>query len=133
MFGKYNDLILAVLILGQITIIYLIASDRSEKQKNKVLADTNRNLERENALLRFSIPRLTMLVQGFSESDNRRKKQVEQIQKYLGEVLEISNLISFEEQGLDPTVVIDELKERLRWAEETRKHQSNNTDYFQAD
>lgn len=133
MFGQYNDLVLTILILGQITIIYLIASDRSEKQKNKILSDTNRKLEKENALLRFSIPRLTMLVEQNSERINQRGKQVDQINTYLGEVLQISNLIRFEDKGLDPTAIIEELKEKIRWAEETRKHQSNNTDYFQAD
>lgn len=132
MFGKYNDLILMMLILGQLTIICLILSDRSEKSKNKILATTNRTLEKKVALYEFSLPRITMLVDQLVDDVKQRGKQIDQINRYLGEVLEISNLIGFERKEMNADDIIQELKERLKWAEEARKYQIS-PDYFDPD
>ena len=133
MFRQYNDTILIVLILSQIIIIFLILLDRSERQKNKILIDVNKKLEKENALLRFSIPRLTTLAEQNSDKIDQRGKQIDQINRYLGEVLQISNLIGFKDEGLNAAEIIEELKEKIQWAEKTREYQEDRDEYFQSD
>jgi len=134
MFGNYNDLILVLLILGQVATIYLIVLSRSESdsKKNKILITNNTKLKKENNTLRFSIPRLIQLAEQIVDNDKERKIQVQQIQGYLGEVLEISNLIGFDNKDLSAADVIEALKTKIKWAEETRKYQTNQNerDYY---
>lgn len=132
MFGKYDDFVLIGLVVGQLVIISLIIIDRFERKKNKMLKDENRLLERENYLLR-SLPELLAIVEQNSKVLKNRGDQIDQIHQYFSEVLQISNLISCHEKNADPTIVIAELRERIRWAEETRNYHAENIVYYQPD
>jgi len=125
MFGNYTDLVLVVVIATQAAIIYLIILGCSADNENKILMATNKNLEKENNTLRFSIPRLTKLTEQLVNNDKERTIQVQQIQRYLGEVLEISDLIGFDNKDFNAADVIEELKAKVKWAEERRKYQMN--------
>jgi len=132
MFGKYEDLVLIGLILGQFVTITLIVLSCFDKNQKKILKNENRLLERENYLLR-SLPELLTIVEQNSKVLKNRGDQIDQINQYLSEVLQISNLISCHEKGADPTIVIAEIRARIRWAEATRKHHFENIVYYQPD
>lgn len=131
MFGQYNDLILILLGLGQVAIICLLLLRRSDSKKRKILLVRNRNLEKENDTLRFTIPRLVMLSRQNADDIEQRGKQIDQINTYLGEVLGVSNLIGFDNEKLNAAEFIEELREKIKWAEETRNITSkNDRDYY---
>lgn len=128
MFGKYADLILVALILGQATVICLLLLSRSATENRKILAAKNKKLEKENSTLKFVLPRLVKLVEQNRDDLEQRGKQIDQVNTYLGDVLGISDLVGFDREELTAADIVQELKEKIKWAEETRKVKEKSKD-----
>jgi hypothetical protein len=130
MFENYEDFILILLILAQARNLILEFTNRSKNKTNQQIINSCAYLNPKIKDFFSSFPRFIRLVERNSELIDQRGKQVDQINDYLAKVLYISNLIDCEKSGLDTDAIITELRERIKWAEETRKHQAENTEYY---
>lgn len=130
MFGKYEDVILFVLMLGLAIAIFLIISLREENDK---LRNKNRDIEKKLSRVRSAISRIFVIIKSNADSMALLRSQMNQVHTWLGEVLFISNLIRDEEGESDPSIVIEELRIRVKREEQRRKKQIDESEYYKGD
>jgi|GEM_PF-6798010 len=139
MLDQYENVVLFtlfVLTLGLITAIALIVilfkTVTLLKQENKLIKNESRKLNANNKVLHSSIARILIVVQSGADEIVCLRQQMNQVHQWLGEVLSISNLIRSEE-GIDNTTVIEELRQRVKWAEEEEHQRVDDRDYYKGD
>lgn len=134
MLNKYADLIILALNLGLITAITLIVVLFKKvnllQSENNLIRRENRKIKSENSIFHATIQRILQVIQSNADEITCLRKQMNQVHQWLGEVLSVSNLIRSEKEGIDSTVVIEELRQRVKWAKEKEDRQINEDDYY---
>ncbi|MEG5173269.1 hypothetical protein [Microcoleus sp. B3-D7] len=130
MFGKYEDFIIIVLILGLIVLAVIVICLKLENSK---LKDTKAVQAKQIIALQFTVNRMFRVVESNADSVSLLRKQMNQVHQWLGEVLSISNLIRNEEGQKDSSIVIEELRELVKWAKVKGKRAVNENDYYKGD
>ena len=134
---KYDSMLIAVLFIAVgLTVIIVIAvltEIKGLKQIIKELVDINKKLRDKDKKYSQEIPRIVRAIDLILEDISNNKEQIGQLHKWLGTVLNISNLIPNESEGIDAACIIDELRERVKWAEEVEKQNIDERNYYEGD
>ena len=134
---KYDLTLIAVLFitvgLTVIIVIAILTEIKSLKQIIKELVDINKKLRDKDKKYSQEIPRIVRVIDLLLANDANTEKQMSQLHKWLGTVLNISNLIPNESEGIDAACIIDELRERVKWAEEVEKQNIDEENYYKGD
>ena len=134
---KYDLTLIAVLFitvgLTVIIVIAILTEIKSLKQIIKELVDINKKLRDKDKKYSQEIPRIVRAIDLILEDISNNKEQIGQLHKWLGTVLNISNLIPNESEGIDAACIIDELRERVKWAEEVEKQNIDEENYYKGD
>ncbi len=137
MISKYVDLILWVSILGAMLTIYLIflVNNLTKELKNlrkinELLGKVNGGLAKENKVWRVDAPKILMIGEINADDIKCLKEQVALINRWLADVLNISNLIPSKEAGIEASDIIDELKQRIKWNEEIANQRDKDESIF---
>ena len=134
---KYDLTLIAVLFitvgLTVIIVIAILTEIKSLKQIIKELVDINKKLRDKDKKYSQEIPRIVRVIDLILEDISNNKEQIGQLHKWLGTVLNISNLIPNESEGIDTAYIIDELRERVKWAEEVEKQNIDEENYYKGD
>lgn len=134
MLNKYVDLILSGLIVAVIFQFYLIYK---LSKRNKVLEQSNEDKDKENVELHKEIGSINILNAKVSLSNVDRiwclEEKMDQVHHIMANVLFVSNLIDNNGQGTDRIVVIEELRQSVKYAEELSKRQVNPEDFYRGD
>lgn len=134
MFNQYADLILLLattvkVLTILVVIMLLIKVDKLEKINKKVIK-RNTTLSDENIGWRSIIPRTIRVGEANARDIKALSEQQQHLNKYMGQVLGVSNLIPNEELGIEASDIIEELRERVKWAEELEKYQETDENNF---
>lgn len=139
MLEKYKDvapLILILLVIGLIAsislIVVLLNAITALKKEDALIRKENRKVNLENKKLRGTVTKILIVVQSGAEEIVCLRQQMNQVHQWLGEVLNISNLIR-SEGGIDNTVAIEELKQRVVWAEQIERQRIEDRDFYEGD
>ena len=137
MLDKYAELIILILgvglIIAIVLIIILFRTIGFLQVENKLIKQENRKIKLDNSLFHTAITRIFQVIQSNADQIVRLREQMNQVHLWLGDVLSISNLIRSEEAGIDSTVVIEELRRRVKWAKEKEEQQIDESDFYQGD
>jgi superfamily I DNA/RNA helicase len=134
MFNQYADLILLIATTVEaltilVVILLLIKVDNLEKI-NKRIIKRNITLRDENIGWRSTIPRTIRVGEANAKDIKTLSEQQQHLNKFMGQVLNISNLIPNEELGIEASDIIEELRERVKWAEELEKYKETDEENF---
>lgn len=136
MFGKYADLVILMLVLSQVlTIIlvyFLLRKINNSDKKIKILETKIRELNGIISVLKTTVTRVLQVVVSNADEIVCLRRQMNQVHGWLGDVLSISNLIRSEKEGIDSVAIIEELRERVKWARK-RQDELNDDDYYKGD
>lgn len=130
MFGRYEDVILLVLILAVVALVVTIKGLRKDIDKLKGNDQTTQ--KRLNAL-EFANTRVFKVIESNADSIHFFRKQMNQVHVWLGEVLGVSNLIRNEKGEKDSSIIIEELRELVKWAKIKGKRSVDENDYYKGD
>ena len=137
MFGKYEDLVLVVLLSGLlvsiILIIILLTSVINLKKDNNRLKEKNRRMEAKVDFLRITASRIFLVIDSNASAIVLLRKQMNQVHRWLGEVLSISNLIRDDDGAVNSGVLIEELRDQVKWEHEREQRQVDENDYYKGD
>lgn len=125
-------LVVLNLVLGVINVFYLIYLGRRTSliaRNNQSIKELNRVLFTSTGKSNSVISRVLTALEQYGDTVNCHDEQIKQINHYLGEVLQISSLICNEGVEIDNINLIETLRERVRWYEETEKLKSQNEYY----
>ncbi len=135
MLEKYADLIILILGLGLviaiILIVFLFKAVNLLQSENKLIKRENRKIKSENTIFHTTISRILQVIQSNADEINCLRQQMNQVHQWLGEVLSVSNLIRSEKDGIDSNIVIEELRQRVKWAEEKKAQRIDDDDYYE--
>ena len=131
---NYDLTLIAVLFIAVgltvIIVIAILTEIKGLKQIIKELVDINKKLRDKDKKYSQEIPRIIRAIDLILEDISNNKEQIGQLHKWLGTVLNISNLIPNESEGIDAACIIDELRERVKWAEEVDKQNVDEENYY---
>ena len=131
---NYDLTLIAVLFIAVgltvIIVIAILTEIKGLKQIIKELVDINKKLRDKDKKYSQEVPRIVRAIDLILEDISNNKEQIGQLHKWLGTVLNISNLIPNESEGIDATCIIDELRERVKWAEEVDKQNVDEENYY---
>ena len=133
MFNYDLPLIAVLFIAIGLTVIIVIAiltEIKSLKQIIKELVDINKKLRNKDKKYSQEVPRIIRVLDLILADNANTGKQMAQLHKWLGAVLNISNLIPNESEGIDAACIIDELRKRVKWAEEVDKQNVDEENYY---
>lgn len=134
---NYDLTLIAVLFIAVgltvIIVIAILTEIKGLKQIIKELVDINKRLRDKDRKYSQEIPRIVRAIDLILEDISNNKEQIGQLHKWLGTVLNISNLIPNESEGIDAACIIDELRERVKWAEEVDKQNVDEENYYKGD
>ncbi len=137
MLTQYADLILLIATIVEIlTIFLIIVLLREIKTLKKINAISRLREERavkENISWRSMIPKTIRIGEANAENIKTLSGQQQILNRFVGEVLNVSNLIPNKEFGVEVSDIIEELRARVKWAQELEKYQANNDDFYQGD
>lgn len=131
---NYNSVFIVVLFvvvgLTIANVIAILTEIKNLKQIIKELVDINKKLRDKDKKYAQEVPRIIRAIDLILSNVSNNKEQIGQLHKWLGMVLNISNLIPNESEGIDATYIIDELRERVKWAEEVEKRNVDEENYY---
>lgn len=131
---NYNSVFIVVLFvvvgLTIANVIAILTEIKNLKQIIKELVDINKKLRDKDKKYAQEVPRIIRAIDLILSNVSNNKKQIGQLHKWLGMVLNISNLIPNESEGIDATCIINELRERVKWAEEVEKRNVDEENYY---
>ena len=134
MFGKYEDLVLVALLSGLlvsiILIIILLTSVIDLKKDNNRLKEKNRRMEAKVDFLRITASRIFLVIDSNASAIVLLRKQMNQVHRWLGEVLSISGLICDDDGAVNSGVLIEELRDQVKWEHEREQRQVDENDYY---
>ena len=134
---NYDLTLIAVLFIAVgltvIIVIAILTEIKGLKQIIKELVDINKKLRDKDKKYSQEVPRMIRAIDLILEDISNNKEQIGQLHKWLGTVLNISNLIPNESEGIDAACIIDELRERVKWAEEVDKQNVDEENYYKGD
>lgn len=136
MFNQYAYLILliaAIVIAAISLIIVLLREIKTLKETNAILRVREERAVKENIIWRNIIPKTIRLSETNAKDIKDLSEQQQILNRFVGQVLNVSNLIPNKEFGVEVSDIIEELRERVHWAQELEKYQSNNNDFYQGD
>ena len=137
MFNQYADLILLIATIVEILTIVLIVILLQEvkvlKKTNAILKAKEERAAKENISWRNIIPKAIRLGEANAKDIKDLSGQQQILNRFVGEVLNVSNLIPNKEFGVEVADVIEELRERVQWAQELAKYQADNNDFYKGD
>lgn len=137
MFNQYADLILLIATLVEvltiILIIVLLQEVKALKETNAILKTREERAVKENLNWRAIIPKTIRLSEANAQDIKDLSGQQQILNRFVGEVLNVSNLIPNKEFGVEVSDIIEELRERVQWAQELEKYQTDNNDFYQGD
>lgn len=136
MFTQYADLILLisaiVQLLTMILIIALLKRVYKVENDNKNLRTENTKLYTKNVYLSTTKNKVFRAIALNAEEIECLKSQMALVNRWLGEVLNISNLIPNKEQGIEMSDIIEEWRQRIKWSEEINQDLDDD-DFYQGD
>lgn len=136
MFTQYTDLILLisaiVQLLTMILIIALLKRVYKVENDNKNLRTENTKLYTKNVYLNTTKNKVFRAIALNAEEIECLKSQMALVNRWLGEVLNISNLIPNKEQGIEMSDIIEEWRQRIKWSEEINQDLDDD-DFYQGD
>ncbi|MEG3877650.1 hypothetical protein QT972_09745 [Microcoleus sp. herbarium7] len=136
MIGDQGNLTILILIGVSCvnTTLTLIAFKKLAKANEVIalLALTNKELRRENKKIEATAKRIFSVVKLHDDDLECAKMQMAQVHHWLGDVLNISNLIDFPEQYVTSSTVIESLQQRVEWEKEIKQKEPNNADYYES-
>ncbi|TAG98742.1 MAG: hypothetical protein EAZ18_00255 [Oscillatoriales cyanobacterium] len=136
MFYIYTDVIIIVAVLGFFVIFFFVIWKYSEinilkKEVNKIKSSVLKATQRISLLEVSSVKVLNIITLNVDNIECN-KQQIAQIQKYLVDVLQVSNLIGCAERDIEPSDLIEELRSRVEWAREIEKQKNANpSEYYE--
>lgn len=136
MFNQYAYLILliaTIVIVAISLIIVLLREIKTLKETNAILRVREERAVKENIIWRNIIPKTIRLSETNAKDIKDLSEQQQILNRFVGQVLNVSNLIPNKEFGVEVSDIIEELRERVHWAQELEKYQSNNNDFYQGD
>lgn len=136
MFTQYADLTLLISAIVQLLIMILIIALLKRVYKvendNKNLRTENTKLYTKNVYLSTTKNKVFRAITLNAEEIERLKSQMALVNRWLGEVLNISNLIPNKEQGIEMSDIIEEWRQRIKWSEEINQDLDDD-DFYQGD
>jgi spore cortex formation protein SpoVR/YcgB (stage V sporulation) len=137
MFNKYADLILLLLILVEFLRIYsnirLSQKNKNLKEEKQILLDAVLNSSKNNSTLKTESSRILHIMLSNAERIQRLEERHEQVDHIMSHVLHISNIIGPGEKRIDGLIIIEELRQRAKFAEELEKCQIDPQEFYQGD
>ena len=131
---NYDLTLIAVLFIAVgltvIIVIAILTEIKGLKQIIKELVSINKKLRDKDRKYSQEVPRIVRVIDLILKDNSITKEQMAQLHKWLGAVLNISNLIPNESEGIDAACIIDELRERVKWAEEVDKQNIDEENYY---
>lgn len=135
MIGDQSNLTILILIGVSCvnTTLTLIAFKKLAKanETTALLALANKELRRENNKIQATAKRIFSVVKLHDDDLECTKIQMAQVHHWLGDVLNISNLIEFPEQYIMSSDVIESLQQRVAWEKEAKQNKPDNADYYE--
>lgn len=137
MFTQYADLILLMMTIIETLTIFLVIMLLNKVNRleriNKLLQSRETSIVTENVGWRTIIPKAIRVSTLNAEDIKSIKEQQALVNRWLGEVLNISNLIPAKEYGIEVSDIIEELRQRVKWQEEIERQQLNDSDFYKGD
>lgn len=137
MLSQYADLVLLIIVvtifLLLLLVIILLNKVNNVEKENKSLRLQNTTFRTQNIFLHNTHLKMLQVVGLNVEDIKSLKQQMALVNKWLGEVLNISNLIPNKEQGIESSDIINELRQRINWYEEVGKYRIDDSDFYKGD
>jgi hypothetical protein len=138
MLFTYADAIIIVAIVEFFVILFFIFWKYSEinilkKDINRIKSWIPKGTQRISLLEVSNVKTLNIMSLSIDNIECS-KQQIAQIQKYLVDVLQVSNLIGCTERDIEPSDLIEELRARVEWAREIERQKNLNTsEYYEGE
>lgn len=133
----HGDLILMIVSVGVVLIAIIVIMLLKEIKNLKLiiteLIDINTKIRKKTLDHSQDIPRLIRAVDLNVRDISNIKEQMKQVHHWLGEVLNISNLIPNEDKGISAAWIVDELRQRRKWNEELESRRIDDEEYYKGD
>lgn len=100
------------------------------KKANLSLSKENIRLKKKNSVWRVEAPRILRIGELNASNIKDLNEQQQLLNKYLGQVLNVSNLIPNKELGIEASDIIEELRQRVRWNEEVEAQHHDEEEYY---
>lgn len=137
MLSEHTELILGIVIAivgyNTLSTIGLKEQLSDVKRINTNLLKANKKLNEKNSIWRIEAPKILRVGELNANNIRDLSDQQQLLNKFVGEVLNVSNLIPSKELGIETIHIIEELRQRVQWAEEVEKHQVNDSDFYTGD
>lgn len=100
------------------------------KQANRHLSEENKRLNKKNSVWRIEAPKILRIGELNADSIKDLNAQQQMLNKYLGDVLNVSNLIPNKELGVEASDIIEELRQRVKWNTEIEAQHHDEEEYY---
>jgi hypothetical protein len=137
---EYVWQVLLIIILAAIIIVILFVNWLSRRlfsvsRKLVLMENENRQIRSESHLAKVVATRNTVLAQSQGEKIECLEAQMSQVHHWLGDVLQISNLIRCEtgENTVETADVVELLREKIEWQKEVDLQSQDNSNYYKGD
>lgn len=124
-----TSMLIITSILNVVLTIILLKKLSQANGDNAKLITKNQQLREENKEIKTTARRVFLIARRHDDDLECVKLQVAQLQHWLGEVLNISNLITPEAPDMTSIERLEEMRQRASWAKEV-KNNTNDTDYY---
>jgi len=137
MFTQYVDLILLIIVITVFLLLLLVIivlnKVNNVEKENKSLRLQNATFRTQNIFLHNTHLKFLQAVGLNVEDISTLKQQMNLVNRWLGEVLNISNLIASKENGIETADIINELKQRIAWYEEVSQNRVSDNEFYKGD
>ncbi|MEG3875774.1 hypothetical protein QT972_00120 [Microcoleus sp. herbarium7] len=120
-------------VLNLVLFIKQVKRTNLVEKNNKKIQEINLKL---GTILSKTNTTNSRILMAFQNQENRIKcleAQMAQVHEYLGKVLGVSKLIFFDDSLNERIDIIEELRQRVKWAEEIEKQQTDDSDFYKGD
>lgn len=120
------------IVVGICNIFYSVRLSRRTNliaKNNQAIKDLNRTLFAGTGKNHSVMSRVLTALEKYDDGFNCHDEQIKQINTYLGEVLQISDLIRCENGEMDNADLIETLRERIKWYKEVERLRSQDEYY----
>jgi hypothetical protein len=128
------DAILFVLTIFVSYNTFANVNQQKEIKKLKKTDEINARINVRNSVWRIEAPKILKIGELNANSIKDLSEQQQLLNRYLGEVLNVSNLIPSKELGIEAIDIIEDLRQRVKWHAEIEEAQKIDEDnYYKGD
>lgn len=128
-----TDAILFVLTIFVSYNTFANINQQKEIKKLKKTDEINARINVRNSVWRIEAPKILKIGELNANSIKDLSEQQQLLNRYLGEVLNVSNLIPNKELGIEAIDIIEDLRQRVKWHAEIEAQKIDEDNYYKGD